>query len=451
MNPIPAAASGIAPVLGPDGFRGSKPGRPSPLRLRPVALAAIALGAVAISPARAQVVVTPIGSYTDRAYGALLLPDQRVVAAGMSVVNPNEDTALAVYFPDGTLDPSFGGDGIATTYFNKKSTSTDVDYARSVVTLGNGLVSGGVACTYPNSKYVSTFALTWWNASGGVVRKVTTAFSGTNKTGPQTKAEVRKLLVAADGSLVAVGNDVGGGTRLAVARYNASGTLLAQNLSNLDMNTKGAALQGNKILAVGSKSGQVAVARLDLNGKLDATWGTGGLRLYPLGSDAQAECVTLDDKGQIVVGGSALFDTRGFVVMRLNPNGSPDSSFNGTGTVALSLGGAEDVVTAVNLRANGLIVATGYTSSPDGTGGTVGKFAAAQFFPDGLLDVQGFGAGGVAVVPVSDSSFSYDATIRSDGKLVLVGEAKTILTTTPKRTSKINFAWVGLSPDGTTN
>ncbi|MGH2732265.1 MAG: delta-60 repeat domain-containing protein, partial [Actinomycetota bacterium] len=60
-----------------------------------------------------MVIMTAGGAEAARSIA--LQPDGRIVAAGESFNGVDRDFALARYNPDGSLDPTFGGDGIVTT------------------------------------------------------------------------------------------------------------------------------------------------------------------------------------------------------------------------------------------------------------------------------------------------------------------------------------------------
>jgi uncharacterized delta-60 repeat protein len=391
------------------------------------------------------VIITPIGSYSDRALTATLLPSGGLFVSGTYQGPASEDHAAATY----PLAPIIGAPTVKTTYYNPQNSSGNVDYASSSVLVGNDVVTAGVAATYDGSLgYVSNFAITWWN-SAGAYRKVETVFNPNKKGKPTTKSKAYEILRAPDGSIVAVGVDENGGTRLALARYNsATGALLAKKLNTVDFTPRGATLQGNFVLAVGKSlsDNQMAVVRLDLNGNVDTAWGTGGKVVLPLGSDSQAEAATIDGAGRIVIAGSAVFGDREAVVVRLNADGSPDLTFNQVGYVSTDLGGTEDVYTAVNLRANGLIVATGYTSYFD-SGRQYGRFAASQYLGDGALDTANFGVGGIALIPINDSAICNDSRIQADGRIVLVGEVRTVVQVTP-RVTNLDFGAVQLAVNG---
>ena len=62
-------------------------------------------------------VTTSFGNTDDRAWDAVVQPDGRIVVAGSNGFGPGSGFALARYLPDGSLDPTFSGDGKLTTNF----------------------------------------------------------------------------------------------------------------------------------------------------------------------------------------------------------------------------------------------------------------------------------------------------------------------------------------------
>lgn len=88
------------------------------------------------------VVVTDFGADDAEAYGVAIQQDGKIVVAG----GVDETLALARYLPDGTLDPSFGTDGLARTPLPPGNTAE----ARELVIQPDGkLVVGGLACRQP--------------------------------------------------------------------------------------------------------------------------------------------------------------------------------------------------------------------------------------------------------------------------------------------------------------
>ena len=71
-----------------------------------------------------------------------------------------------------------------------------------------------------------------------------------------------------------------------------------------------------------------AVARLNPNGSLDTTFNGTGKWTYNLGSDEHVNAVAIQPDGKIVLAGSWDGGSADIVVMRLNPNGTFDTTFN---------------------------------------------------------------------------------------------------------------------------
>lgn len=143
---------------------------------------------------------------------------------------------------------------------------------------------------------------------------------------------------------------------------------------------------GKVILAGYSYNGSdndFALARYNTNGSLDNSFSTDGKLIMSIGSgDDNAYAVALQPDGKLVVAG--LYDNGtdiDLVLARLNPNGTPDNSFNSNGIVTASFGSAFDEATAVAIQPDGKIVVAGWSyiiSDYD--------FAVARFNADGSLD-----------------------------------------------------------------
>src|SRR5439155_5729866 len=95
-------------------------------------------------------------------------------------------------------------------------------------------------------------------------------------------------------------------------------------------------------------------------GQLDPTFGTGGSVIIPFdlngGNYDQATSVLIQPDGKLLVGGQAVAGASGvsqdMELVRLNPNGSFDTSFGNSGVVriAFDLGGTnQDEIAAMSL------------------------------------------------------------------------------------------------------
>ena len=265
------------------------------------------------------------------------------------------------------------------------------------------------------------------------------------------------VAVQADGKIVLVGTvdqATANDTDFAVTRLNPDGSLdatfgtggrqvVAFDLGgqNSDRGNAVALQADGKIVVVGtvqSSAGDAdfGVVRLNADGSPDATFGPGGKRTvaFDLGGGInntdEANAVTVQTDGKIVVTGSALTNATGdfdFAVARLNADGGLDATFNTTGkqTVAFDRGGANtDEARAVAVQANGRIVLAG-SASRDFANDS--DFAVARLNADGGLDAT-FNATGKQTVAFDLGGINEDrasaVAVQADGKIVLGGSVQ---------------------------
>src|SRR4051794_32265907 len=188
--------------------------------------------------------------------------------------------------------------------------------------------------------------------------------------GNGVQVTARDVAVQPDGKTLIVGQGrTGSGSSFksffAVSRLNAdgapdttfgttqshrarSGNVLTQLANdNFSVATSVAIQPDGRIVVAGYANNRCvfAVARYLQNGTLDSTFDGDGKLTIPfhlLGQkDSVANDVVIQNDGKIVVAG---YDMNGgdtdFAVVRLNPNGSPDTSFDGDGKKTIGLGGA---------------------------------------------------------------------------------------------------------------
>ncbi|WP_399093268.1 hypothetical protein ACGH2B_23385 [Streptomyces sp. BBFR2] len=155
-------------------------------------------------------------------------------------------------------------------------------------------------------------------------------------------------------------------------------------------------------------------------GDLDPSFGTGGKVSIDFGAVSIANAVALQSDAKLVLAGRVGDASTGdFGVARLNRNGSLDTTFGTGGKVTLSLSAAEDVARAVAIQSDGKIVVGGFAGSE-----AAGNIAVVRFNPDGTLDA-GFGSGGVAIYDISGPTGDAirGMVLQPDGKILGVGAA----------------------------
>lgn len=167
-------------------------------------------------------------------------------------------------------------------------------------------------------------------------------------------------------------------------------------------------------------SGRAAAAPADL----DATFGTGGVAVHSVvtGSD-ELRAMAIQPDGKIVaVGRSIVSSSREFAIMRINTDGSLDTTFSGDGLLTLDVvGGRHDDVYDVAIQPDGKIVASGCVEygPSDGT-----LFATVRLNQDGSYD-NTFDSDGRVFTNFGVASDDHQAikaiAIQTDGKIVVGG------------------------------
>ena len=176
--------------------------------------------------------------------------------------------------------------------------------------------------------------------------------------------------------------------------------------------------------------------RLFAAGDLDTSFSGDGKATIALGAGLTLESadVALQTDGKTVLVGT-LRDANlslprfEFAVARLNLNGTPDVTFgpNGNGVVRTRIGPTNAYGSAVAIAPGGNIVVVG-TAEFDEVGPNVNEFAVARYLPSGALDTS-FDNDGIRQIEISDGLFggngavAYDVALQSDGKIIVVGEA----------------------------
>ena len=330
---------------------------------------------------------------------------------------------------DGDLDAGFAGTGKTTT-----AIAFGFDMGSSVAVQPDGkILVGGTAwddnfeTVFAVARYNSNGTLDGTFGSGGKVR-VFDFFNWGNKV---------DIALQADGKIVLVGGVNASATDFGLLRLNANGTLdgsfgtggsvVCDFFGGHDV-ANAVALQADGKIVVGgfatNASGNLdlAVARFDAAGSLDPGFGTGGkMTVDYFGSTDQANGVAIQTDGKIVLAGTAwgyLTSDSDYVVIRLNADGSVDVAFGTGGTTMISFA-AHDEGNAVSIQTDGKIVVGGAAGTDSML---TSDFGLARLDTNGNLD-PGFGtAGKVTTDFFSALDRGNDILIQPDGKIVAVGD-----------------------------
>ncbi len=375
-------------------------------------------------------------------YAAVLQPDGKIIAAGYS--NPFKKIfTLTRLNTDGSLDNSFGTNGVVTTdvtpgtSLDSQANALLLQPDGKIIAVGYGKKAGA-----PPRKTV--FALVRYNQNGSL----DTTFNGTGivttDINPGTSSDALAALLQPDGKIIAAGySPVGGPQVFTLARYNTDGspdrTFGTTNSGIVTTTTltgsqiRAALLQpDNKIIALGSTvidgHTNFALVRYNSNGSVDSTFNNGNPVTTDLapGLDSEINAAVLQSNGAIVAGGYAQINTGGgvdniFSLARYTTNGSLDTKFGSEGIVMTNvLNASESALQALLSQPDDTIVAGGYVLF----NATNRTFALVCYNTDGSLN-QNFGTGGTVVtdiIPGIDNILQA-LLLQPDNKILAVGQS----------------------------
>ncbi|MGH7179552.1 MAG: DUF7594 domain-containing protein, partial [Tepidisphaeraceae bacterium] len=177
-----------------------------------------------------------------------------------------------------------------------------------------------------------------------------------------------------------------------------------------------------KILVAGELGDEWAVVRYLPNGTLDLSFDGDGVQTIEF--NREVNDIALQSDGKIVVVGNhldgILLVNINMAIARLNPNGSFDDSFDGDGKKQIQFGD-DELAEAVAIDGAGRIIVAG------GSGLDTERMVLTRLSgKDGSVDLS-FGSLGLASVsfPRSPRSQANEVLIQSSGKIVVVGRAET--------------------------
>lgn len=300
-----------------------------------------------------------------------IAPDGKIVIGGYCSNGANNDFVVARFTSSGALDSTFGdGTGKVMTPVGDGD-----DYLSDLIVQEDGkILAAGRAASGSTGTLA---AVVRYNADGsldatfGNVGKVLIATRG-------TYSGIYSLLVQPDGKILAGGysDTDGSDCRMTVLRLTTEGTpdstfgsdgvAITSAGSWWEAAHKLVLQPDGKIVAVGelgvSSYEDIVTARFLGNGALDPTFGGDGVvttSFSTMFGDGRDVIVQADGK-ILVTGDVDPGSNSDFVLIRYNPNGSLDASFNGTGKVRTDFNPVgnylHDYARAIVLQGNSALV-----------------------------------------------------------------------------------------------
>ena len=347
---------------------------------------------------------------TDAANAVLVQPNGRIVVAGDG--GAPGIFCVARLRANGAFDTTFGSGGRRTIDFGGDSGSlrgAALQADGKILLAGRSDLQVAVARLNPSGSLDTTFS--------GDGRKL---FSWGGFS------QATSVLVLPNGKILLGGFFGPEGGNIQVARLNANGALdntfgtggkAPVDFGGDDFGHAIARQANGRILVAGHSqvTGQsvfsAVVARLRASGTIDPDFGVNGRVTLPGGGIARAVLVQPDR--QILVAGNASGSAM-MTVTRLHPNGSPDITFDGDGTATIDFGSLADLAGGAVLQPDGKIVVAGSTQDAE-------DVAIARLNANGSPDAT-FGAAGKATVDFGVATFGFAVALQPNGRIVVAGQ-----------------------------
>ncbi|HSD03595.1 MAG TPA: Calx-beta domain-containing protein, partial [Gaiellales bacterium] len=354
----------------------------------------------------------------------VIQPNGGIVTAGSREIGIASDFALTRHDPDGTLDTSFGTNGIVTTDLGgvgDQAFDAAILSDGGIVAVGRTDAAGVQRTDFGMVRYKPDGSP---NSAFGTSGIVTTDIRG---QGDQANA----VAVQPDGKILVAGfatSASGIDSDFALVRYNADGTLdqsfgtggiVTTDLGTRSDDARALAIQPDgKIVLAGSAGEDIGLARYTPNGSLDPTFASSGRTITDLGFEDVANGVALTSAGGIVVAGYTIGAklNNDFLLVRYGPDGDLDTGFGTLGVVKTDLGSGDDFAEDLTIDAAGRIVVVGRATSP-----TILDMALARYSSDGTLD-PGFASNGILTADFHGAGdFGQDVALDGAGGIVAAG------------------------------
>lgn len=173
---------------------------------------------------------------------------------------------------------------------------------------------------------------------------------------------------------------------------------------------------GKILVAFTSPAGDFQVVRLNANGSVDSSFGTAGTTSVAMGSAFDgATSLLVQGDGKIVIAGNAGSTATDFGVVRLNADGTPDTGFNGTGKLVLDVNGDKDIVRAIASQPDGKLILAGRALN-----GANSDVAVVRLNANGTVDTS-FGGGEVLLPVGAGNDGAVDVKVMPDGSILVAG------------------------------
>ena len=391
---------------------------------------------------------SPTSLATSRANAIALQSNGKIVLAGTKTpIGTGTEFGLSRMNTDGSLDKTFGNNGVTATDFVNPpynlSSTYDAILAIAIQT-DDKIVAVGNTSNFDLYNFLDV-AIARYNNDGtldtsfGVGGKVYTDFGGFSDRATDVKLQN-------DGKIVICGmtNFTDGTTyppeyssqhgNFILARYNTDGTLDSGfgtngkvvlsfgNNNNGDFGNSLLLTDDQKIIVSGISNQMVAVAKFESNGTLDSSFGTNGKLTTDIGLSGSSlidvTSMKFQKDGTFIFAGekyTSFNEGKAFMMVRYNANGDLDTTFGNQGKVFTEFTSSNDAAYQILFQPDGKIILVGRAAGA--------SLAMTRYSEDGILDLT-FATNGKYYYRTTDPNTvvtAYDAIYLPTNQILVAG------------------------------
>lgn len=362
--------------------------------------------------------------YTD-GYDIAVQQDGKILVLGETELqNPiNEASYLLRLFPDGSVDPSFGQNGIVLL---------DDVFARQMTIQPDGKIVVVGAGEFNNSDAIAFARLNGTDGS----KDVSFGVNGTYFIPFPQGSFLMDVALQSDGKILAVGFTTESDTDVLLVRLNQDGTpdnmfsfdgVVKTDVNSVD-EARGLVIgDDGKITIVGTTEELIGnftnrlalLIRYNPDGSLDNSFGTNGILIPDFVDAAVLNDITWGESGKMYACGIVDDATdEDFLVAKFNIDGTFDMSFGGSGFEKADFDGDDDEAKELVYQPDGRILAVGDAVILGSAG------AMVRFNADGTYD-QTFGNGGFVTTSIDIGNVYEAVALQEDLRILTVGRSIT--------------------------
>ena len=326
-------------------------------------------GTLDTSFGRDGIVITPFTGFDAAVQSLLIQPDKKIIAGGSVTKSGSTQFSLARYKVDGSLDETFGNLGQAITDYPELMVMSSM----ALQSDGKIIVAGNL---YNSSISISRFVLVRYDSNG-----------------------ILDTSFGIDGRVITNISD----------KFDRITSIIIQN--------------DDKIIASGTTSDDAnysdfSIARYNPDGTLDSSFGNNGITVTSIKTWDFGYAIVLQDDNKIVISGSTSNEFNpvfgpdyDFLVLKYDKYGVLDATFGNGGSVIIGTTEANEKALSVKVLSDGKIIIAGEHHIMKYS------FMISQLLPNGDIDTS-YGNNGLVLNDLA-SQFIESVAMQIDGKFLI--------------------------------